>query len=102
MSLLLQNKLRDLGQMSCSLLDNKSEVSVNGGWCSIISGKNSSRHITDERLLRYLSKFLAGKLIEFYHKIYPTYRVHVCSQRRLTPKTHENVTKTNDLQNKKI
>ncbi len=58
LSVILQNKMRELGQQSCR---NTTDVSVNGGWCLAISGKNSFRHYTDEKLVPYLSKILEGK-----------------------------------------
>lgn len=58
-SFLLQKKMQELGQMSCFL--SAKQVSLNGGWCSEISGRNSTQHQTDQALLKYLSKFLKGK-----------------------------------------
>ena len=40
MSMLLQNAMRNIGQLSCNL--SKIDVSINGGWCSKISGTISS------------------------------------------------------------
>ena len=59
MSIILKNKMRELGQLSCNVSAN--EVSVNGGWCRKISGGNSPQHVTDEKLVSYLSNFLKGK-----------------------------------------
>ncbi|RMZ96335.1 SAM dependent methyltransferase [Brachionus plicatilis] len=61
LSLLLTENAKKLGQLSCQL--NKNEVSDNGGWCSKISGKNSSQHKTDSKMAKYLSKFLSGKSV---------------------------------------
>lgn len=54
----LQNKLQQLGQLSCEFA--KHDTSVNGGWCAKISGSDSVEHETDKTLVPYLSKFLMG------------------------------------------
>ncbi len=59
LSIILQNKMRELGQKSCQNATH--DVSVNGGWCLAISGANSAQHYTDEKLVPYLSKLLEGK-----------------------------------------
>jgi len=59
LSIILQTKMRELGQQSCR--NATSNVSVNGGWCLAISDASSVEHYTDEKLVPYLSKFLEGK-----------------------------------------
>ena len=61
LSILLNQASKKIGQLSCQLSTN--EVSDNGGWCSKISGKNSSQHLTDSPLSKALSKFLVGKRV---------------------------------------
>jgi tryptophanyl-tRNA synthetase len=61
MSILLNEAMNRVGQLSCDI--SKIDVSQNGGWCSKISGNNSSQHLTDEYLARYMSKFLKGKTV---------------------------------------
>jgi len=61
MSILLNEAMNRIGQLSCEI--SKIEVSQNGGWCSKISGKNSSQHMTDQSLAKHLSKFLTGKRV---------------------------------------
>jgi hypothetical protein len=61
LSTLLNQASNKIGQLSCQL--SKNEVSDNGGWCSKISGKNSSQHMTDISLSKALSKFLVGKRV---------------------------------------
>jgi len=61
MSLLLNEAMNRIGQLSCKISEN--EVSQNGGWCSKISVNNSSQHLTDEYLARYMSKFLKGNTV---------------------------------------
>jgi len=58
LSKILNKKVKELGQLSCTISQN--EVSVNGGWCSKISGANSSQHLTDDNLVSYLNKFFKG------------------------------------------
>ena len=59
MSRLLNEAMNKVGQLSCLL--SPDEVSDNGGFCSKISGKNSSEHLTDTYLAKALSNFLLGK-----------------------------------------
>ena len=59
MSRLLNEAMNKVGKLSCQLTQD--EVSGNGGWCSKISGKNSSEHMTDTHLAKALSNFLLGK-----------------------------------------
>lgn len=54
----LKNKLQQLGQLSCEIA--KDDTSVNGGWCAKISGAGGGQHVTDTKLVPYLSKFLKG------------------------------------------
>ena len=61
LSILLNQASNKIGQLSCQLSTN--EVSDSGGWCSKISGKNSSQHMTDVPLSKALSKFLVGKKV---------------------------------------
>ena len=65
LSKILQEKLQQLGQLSCEIA--KDETSVNGGWCSKISGADSDQHRTDEKLVQFLTKFLKGNLLEWNH-----------------------------------
>jgi len=60
LSLLLNQASNKIGKLSCKLSD---DVSENGGWCSKISGKNSSQHVTDVPLALSLSKYLKGKRV---------------------------------------
>ncbi len=60
LSVLLNQASNKLGKLSCKLSD---DVSEKGGWCSKISGKNSSQHITDVKLASALSKYLTGKRV---------------------------------------
>lgn len=48
------------GQLSC---DKNRQVSLNGGWCSRLSGKNSTEHITDIELAKELSFYLRNKRV---------------------------------------
>lgn len=58
LSLLLTQIVRKLGQESCKL--SSIDVSVNGGWCANISGKNSTQHVFDADLAVEIGLFLAG------------------------------------------
>ena len=58
LSLLLNQASNQIGKLSCKLSD---DVSEKGGWCSKISGKNSSQHATDLPLSKALSTFLKDK-----------------------------------------
>ena len=58
LSLKLNAAMKRIGQMSCEKSAN--QVSVNGGWCSKISGKNSSEHMMDTGFAKTLSMFLKG------------------------------------------
>jgi hypothetical protein len=57
----LTNSMKRIGQLTCE--KSKIEVSINGGWCSKISGANSTAHITDKRLAKTLSNFLVDKTV---------------------------------------
>jgi len=59
MSRLLNKAMNRVGQLSCEI--SKIDVSQNGGWCSTISGKNSTQHLTDYALAKFLSEFLRDK-----------------------------------------
>ena len=61
LSRLLNQASNKIGKLSCQL--NGDDVSANGGWCSKISGKNSSQHMTDVPLAKALSLFLKGKTV---------------------------------------
>lgn len=63
MSKLLNNAMQKIGRMSCIQSANQTKVSLNGGWCSQISHRNSSKHRTDIRLAHELSRFLIGKRV---------------------------------------
>jgi mevalonate kinase len=58
LSLILKDKLQQLGRLSCEIA--KDSTSVNGGWCAKISGVGGGQHMTDEKLVLFLSKFLKG------------------------------------------
>ena len=58
LSLILKDKLQQLGQLSCKIV--KDETSVNGGWCAKISGVGGGQHMTDLKLVSFLSSFLKG------------------------------------------
>ena len=60
LSLLLNQASNKIGKLSCKLND---DVSERGGWCSKISGKNSSQHVSDVPLANALSKYLTGKRV---------------------------------------
>ncbi|CAF0911429.1 unnamed protein product [Brachionus calyciflorus] len=60
LSKLLTKSAQKIGQLSCKI---KEGVSENGGWCSTISGKNSSQHVTDRELAKEISTFLSGKSV---------------------------------------
>ena len=60
LSLLLNQASNKIGKLSCQLND---DVSERGGWCSKISGKNSTQHRTDVKLAIALSKYLTGKRV---------------------------------------
>ena len=60
MSILLNDAMKKIGQMSCNLSTN--QISDNGGWCSQISGPNSTEHVFDTRLAVELSRFLSSKI----------------------------------------
>ena len=62
-SKILQKTAQKMGKLSCQLANKNLEVSLNGGWCSNESGATSKQHVTDEKLVQYLSKFLKGFLI---------------------------------------
>jgi hypothetical protein len=57
-SKLLNGAMKKIGQMSCKYSTN--QVSTNGGWCSQISGANSSSHVFDSSFAKGISQFLAG------------------------------------------
>ena len=61
LSILLNKASQKVGQFSCQL--NNDDVSANGGWCSKISGRNSTQHMTDEPLALALSEFLHSKRV---------------------------------------
>jgi hypothetical protein len=61
LSLKLNQAYQKIGRLNCQI--NKNEVSDNGGWCSSISGRNSSRHGTDDNFAKALSDFLANKRV---------------------------------------
>jgi hypothetical protein len=57
----LTNSMKRIGQLTCE--NSSKEVSINGGWCSKISGTNSIQHVTDKILVITLSNFLKGKTV---------------------------------------
>lgn len=58
MSRLLKDTAKRVGRLTCESSQN--QVSANGGWCSKLSGRNSSQHYFDQHLALKLSEFLAG------------------------------------------
>lgn len=60
LSVRLQTKLQKLGQLECEI-NSKEQVSKTGGWCSKISGLNSSQHMIDKSLAKELSHFFQNK-----------------------------------------
>ena len=58
LSKMLKDKMQQLGQLSCEIA--KDDTSVNGGWCAKISGEGGGQHVTDSKLVPYLSTFLKG------------------------------------------
>lgn len=56
----LTQMAKNLGQLSCNITE---KVSINGGWCSPLSGKNSSEHVTDVEIAKELSFFLRNKRV---------------------------------------
>lgn len=63
-SKLLNDAMKKVGQMSCKSSTN--QVSTNGGWCSQISGSNSTSHVFDSSFAKGISQLLAGKQIISY------------------------------------
>jgi hypothetical protein len=61
LSLKLNQAYQKIGRLNCQI--NKNEVSDNGGYCSSISGRNSSGHRTDDNFAKALSDFLANKRV---------------------------------------
>ena len=65
MSILLKTSQQRIGRLSCEMTfkDIEKGVSLYGGWCRNISGKDSSLHMTDENLAKELSNFLKYKTV---------------------------------------
>ena len=63
LSLLLTQAVNRIGKLSCQLNEKKDDVSLNGGWCSKISGKDSQLHMTDNNLAKKISQYLKGKKV---------------------------------------
>ena len=65
LSNLLKQSQQRIGRLSCEMMlkDVEKDVSLFGGWCRNISGKNSSLHYTDENLANKLSEILKNKKI---------------------------------------
>jgi len=61
LSIKLHKVLQVKGQLECEKSSN--EVSKSGGWCSKISGRNSSQHLFDTQLAKALSSFLEQKTV---------------------------------------
>lgn len=57
----LTNAMKRIGQLTCD--KSSKDVSESGGWCSNLSGANSTKHYTDNILAITLSKFLKGKTV---------------------------------------
>ena len=51
-----------IGQLECSS-KRKGDVANSGGWCSDVSGQNSSEHQTDTRLEQHLASFFKDKRV---------------------------------------
>ena len=65
LSKLMTNSMRKIGQMSCNFSTN--QVSENGGWCSQISGSNSSQHYFDASLAEEIGRFLTGNFFFIFN-----------------------------------
>ena len=63
LSKLLTQAVNQVGKLSCQLNNKSDGVSLNGGWCSNISGKSSHLHLTDTSLAIKISKYLKGKRV---------------------------------------
>jgi hypothetical protein len=61
LSLKLNQAYQKIGRLNCKI--NQNQVSDSGGWCSSISGRNSSKHVTDDNFAKALSDFLANKRV---------------------------------------
>lgn len=59
LSELLKDAQQKIGQLNCV----QGSKADSGGWCSSISGANSTEHLTDTAIVRYLSDLLKGNLI---------------------------------------
>ena len=74
LSLLLNQASNQIGKLSCKLND---DVSERGGWCSKISGKNSSQHVSDVPLANALSKYLLIlKKIKIKLNLFSSFIIH--------------------------
>ena len=62
LSRLLNSARQTIGQMECSAKQH-GEIANSGGWCSEDSGENSSQHMTDEKISKYLAHFFKGKSV---------------------------------------
>lgn len=63
-SKLLNDAMKKVGQMSCK--NSSNQVSTNGGWCSQISGLNSTFHIFDSSFAEGIGQLLVGEQIISY------------------------------------
>jgi len=61
LSLKLNKAYQKIGRLNCKI--NQNQVSDSGGWCSSISGRNSSKHMTDDSFAKALSDFLENKRV---------------------------------------
>lgn len=61
LSRILNDAMKQIGRLTCQL--SKNGVSMNGGWCSKLSGRDSNQHVADVKLARELSRFLSGKTV---------------------------------------
>jgi hypothetical protein len=62
LSLKLNEAQREIGRLSCQIQE-KDGVSLHGGWCKDISGKESKLHMTDNNLAKELSNLLQNKKV---------------------------------------
>ena len=79
LSKLLTKSAQRFGQLSCKV----NEVSSNGGWCSKISGKNSSHHVTDTGLAKALSDYLVGKRVASFGDGPGKYKEYISSLKKV-------------------
>ena len=77
----LNEAQKKIGRLSCEI--SKNEVSAHGGWCSTISGKNSSFHKTDISLAKELSSFFKNKAVASFGDGPGEYKVLIDSMKEV-------------------